>query len=263
MQWLHTIVEELISRHPDGEILIESGGSPSGTYHLGHMRELVTCDAIMLELRRRGRQARHIYFADDLDGLRKIPVNVPADFEQYLGLPLCDAPSPDGDATRSYADFFLQGLIDACRELGIEVTFVRSHEKYRSGFFVPAVERCLSRVPQIRQTLETLSGRNLPDNWTPIQVMENGRLKNRSFVAIDVTQKTITYRDAADAEQIVRYDRGEVKLDWRLDWPGRWWLLGVDAEPFGRDHASAGGSYETGVQIMHDVYEAEPPLPIP
>ena len=54
-----------------------------------------------------------------------------------------------------------------------------------------------------------------------------------------------------------------MKLDWRLDWPARWWLLNVHAEPFGRDHASAGGSYDTGVQLMKDVYEAEPPLPIP
>ena len=97
MQALNTIVDELVSRHPDtGEILIESGGSPSGTHHLGHLRELVTADAIMLELRRRGRQARHIYFVDDLDALRKVPANIPAEYEKYLGMPLCDVPAPDG-----------------------------------------------------------------------------------------------------------------------------------------------------------------------
>src|ERR1700761_2586710 len=98
MQWLNSIVDELVARQPAGEILIESGGSPSGTYHLGHMRELVTCDAILLELRRRGRQARHIYFVDDLDVFRKVPANVPPEWEQYLGMPLCDVPSPDGQS---------------------------------------------------------------------------------------------------------------------------------------------------------------------
>jgi len=262
MQWLNTVVDELIARQPDGEILVESGGSPSGTYHLGHLREVITCDAIMLELRRRGREARHIYFSDDLDGLRKIPVNVPAEYEQYLGLPLCDVPSPDGKAA-SYGDYFMQGMIEACETLGIEVEFIRSHAKYRSGFFVPAIERCLERIPQIRQALETISRRQLPEEWTPIQVMEQGRLKNRKFLGIDTANKTISYEDANGATQTVSYDKGEVKLDWRLDWPGRWWLMNVSAEPFGRDHASAGGSYDTGVQIMKDVYEADAPLPVP
>jgi lysyl-tRNA synthetase class 1 len=54
-----------------------------------------------------------------------------------------------------------------------------------------------------------------------------------------------------------------VKLDWRLDWPGRWWLLHIAVEPFGRDHATKGGSYDTGVQIMKDVYDALPPIPVP
>lgn len=262
MNWLNTVVDQLIARHPEGEILVESGGSPSGTHHLGHMRELVTCDAIMLELQRRGREARHIYFVDDLDAFRKVPIDIPPDYDQYLGIPLCDIPAPDG-SNQSYADYFLQGLIDASAALGIEVTFMRSHQKYREGFFVPAIERSLERLDKARQALETISKRKLPENWTPIQVMEEGRLKNRPFVSINTQAKTIQYQNAKGEEQTVRYDAGEVKLDWRLDWPGRWWLLHVVAEPFGRDHASKGGSYDTGLQIMKDVYEAEAPFPVP
>lgn len=261
MQWLNTIVDELIARHPEGEILIESGGSPSGTYHIGHMRELVTCDAIMLELKRRGHEARHIYFSDDLDALRKIPVNVPADFDKYLGMPLCDVPAPDG-SDQSYAAYFLQTLIDACAALGIEVEFIQSHQKYRAGFFVPAIERCLEHIPEIRHALETVSGRKLEDNWSPIQVLENGRLKKRPFLDIDTNDKTIKYEDAQGQPQSISYASGQVKLDWRLDWPGRWWLLKVQVEPSGRDHMTKGGSYDTGVQIMHEVYKAEPPYPV-
>ncbi|HWB39042.1 MAG TPA: lysine--tRNA ligase [Candidatus Saccharimonadales bacterium] len=262
MQWLNQIADELEQRHPDGEILIESGGSPSGTYHLGHMRELIICDAILLELQKRGRQAKHIYYTDNLDAFRKVPANVPADYEQYLGMPLCDVPAPDGES-ESYGEQFLAGLIEACQDLNVDVEFIRSHEKYRSGVMVPVIERCLERVPQIKQALETVSNRQLPDNWTPIQVMDRGRLKNRAFVSIDEQAKTITYKDADDTEQTVAYDKGEVKVDWRLDWPGRWWLLKVDVEPFGREHASAGGSYDTGVKIMQDVYEGDAPLPVP
>lgn len=262
MQWLNTIVDEIIRANPDQEILIESGGSPSGTYHLGHMRELVICDAILLELRRRGHKAKHIYFSDDLDALRKIPVNVPADFEKYLGYPLCDVPSPVG-GDQSYGQYFLQGLKDACKVLGIDVEFVNSHEKYRSGFFVPAIERSLERIPEARKALETVAGRKLDEQWSPIQIMEDGRLKNRTFISLNKDQKTITYKDADGQEQILSYEKGQVKLDWRLDWPGRWWLLHVAVEPFGRDHASAGGSFATGTEIMKDVYEADPPMPVP
>jgi len=261
MNWLNQIVDDVIARHPEGEILIESGGSPSGTHHLGHMREFVIADAVLLELRRRGRQARHIYFADDLDALRKIPVDIPADFEQYLGRPLCDTPAPDG-SDQSYADFFLSQLQRATAALGVEVEFIRSHEKYRSGFYAPAVERSLERIQAARQALETISQRKLDEHWTPIQVLENGRLKNRKFVRLDKESKTVRYIDGNGEEQGARYDIGEVKLDWRLDWPGRWWLQKVQVEPSGRDHMTKGGSYDTGVQIMRDVYEAVPPYPI-
>ena len=263
MQWLNTIVDDLIARQPDGEILIESGASPSGTYHLGHMRELLTPDAVLLELRRRGRRARHIHFVDDLDALRKLPINVPASYETYLGMPLCDIPAPDG-SSRSYGDYFLDSFKEAGALLGIEADYIYAHEKYRAGDIVLAIERSLERLPQARAALETVSGRRLDEHWSPIQVMdENGRLKNRRFLRLDKAEKTLVYADADGTEQATRYDDGNVKLDWRLDWPGRWWLLNVTAEPFGRDHASAGGSYDTGVRIMQDVYEAPAPYPIP
>lgn len=261
MQALNKIVDELTTCYPDGEILIETGGSPSGKYHLGHLRELVTADAIMLELRRRGRQSKHIYFVDDLDAFRKVPANVPSDYEQYLGVPLCDIPAPDGSKL-TYAEYCLENLITACEVLGIEVEFMRSHQKYRSGFFVPAIERSLERVDKARQALETISGRKLDEHWTPIQIMEKGRLKNRPFRSIDTTAKTVTYTDVNGDEQSVNYEKGEVKLDWRLDWPGRWWLLKVLCEPSGQDHTTKGGSVDTGVQIMKDVYEADPPLSV-
>lgn len=261
MQWLNQIVDDVLSRHPEGEILIESGSSPSGTYHLGHLRELVTCDAILLEVRRRGRQARHIQFVDDLDGLRKIPVNIPAEYEKYLGIPLCDIPAPEG-FEGSYADYFLQGLVDACATLGVEVEYVRAHQKYREGFYVPAIERSLERIPEVRRALETVSGRSLDDNWSPIQVMEQGRLRKRPFVSLDKNAKTIEYKDAEGNTQTIGYQDGNVKLDWRLDWPGRWWIQQVAVEPSGRDHMTKGGSYDTGVEIMKDVYEGEPPYPV-
>ena len=261
MQWLNKIADELVKRQPEGEILIESGASPSGTYHFGHLRELITADAILLELKRRGRQARHVQFVDDLDALRKIPFNVPAEFEQYLGMPLCDIPAPDS-SSRSYADYFLQGLIEACSYLGIEAEFIRSHERYRSGWMVPAIEKALQHAPAARQALAKISGRQLDEHWSPIQILEKGRLKKRPFKSIDPQAKTLVYSNGEGQPATVNYDDGKVKLDWRIDWPARWWLLKVDCEPSGRDHMTKGSSYDTGSQIVRAVFGTEPPYPV-
>jgi len=262
MQWLTKIADEIERRNPNGEILIESGGSPSGTYHLGHLRELITSDAILRELKRRNRAARHIYYVDDLDALRKIPVNIPDGYEKYLGQPLSKIPSPS-DPNRSYADYFLQDLIDAARELHMDIDFEYTSKKYPEGFFVPAIELALEQTTTIKKILETVSGHKLGEEWSPIQVNEDGYLKKRRFISIDKDNNSLTYEDKEGNERTVKYDSGEVKLDWRIDWPARWWLLKVDAEPFGRDHATKGGSYDTGAALMDQVFKAPPPLPIP
>lgn len=262
MFWLAKIVDELVARVPEGEIVVSSGVSPSGTYHLGTLREVLTAEAIYRELKLRGRSARHIHVVDDLDVFRKVPVGVPAEYEKYLGMPLCDVPAPDG-SDRSYADFYLQDLLDAAKGLGLEIEVMRAHEKYRSGFLADAIEKALDNITIIRQVLEDISGRSLDEQWSPVQVMEDGYLKNRRFLGIDTAAKTIQYENKDGQPQTVSYERGEVKLNWRIDWPARWWKLGVTAEPFGKDHATKGGSYDTGKVLVDKVFGAEAPLPLP
>ncbi len=262
MQWLNTIVDRLIELHGDEEIVVSSGVSPSGTYHLGTLREVMTAEVIVVELLRRGKQARHIHIVDDLDVFRKVPVNVPSEWQQYLGMPLCDVPAPDG-SERSYADYFLADLIDAGDKMNLVMEVVRAHERYRGGAYTGVIETALSHIDTVRQVLAEVSGRELDESWSPIQVLEQGRIKNRQFVSMNTESKELRYINATGAEATVRYDDGSVKLNWRIDWPARWSLFGVDAEPFGRDHATKGGSYDTGVEIARQVFGIEPPLPVP
>jgi len=263
MQWLNTIVETLIQRHPDGDIIVSSGVSPSGTYHLGTLREVLTAEIIAAEVRRRGRTARHLHIVDDLDVFRKVPVNIDSAWEQYLGMPLCDIPSPDGIENKTYADYFLQDLLDAIKAMNLDIEIVRSHERYRAGAYVDVIETALEKVETIKKVLKEISGRELDEQWTPIQVLEEGRIKNRLYRSIDVANKTVTYVGSDGADLVASYADGHVKLSWRVDWPARWAMLGVHAEPFGRDHATKGGSYETGKEIVEKVYGAEAPYPVP
>lgn len=262
MKWLNDIIDELIERRPEGEIVVSSGVSPSGSYHLGTLREILTAEAIAYAARKRGRQARHVHVVDDLDVFRKVPAGVGEDFKQYLGRPLCDVPAPDG-SDQSYADYYVGDLFVAAEKMHMELDIMRSNERYRQGFFVGAIEKALDAKDRIQEILEDISGHKVDDSWSPIQVVEDGYLKNRPFVSIDTGDKTLVFRDRQDQERTTGYAHGEVKLNWRVDWPARWWLLGVDAEPFGRDHATKGGSYDTGAVLVKEIFGAEPPLPLP
>src|SRR5581483_5037913 len=262
MQWLNAVVDGLVSKHPEGEIIVSSGVSPSGVYHLGTLREVLTAEAIAYTVRKRGRDSKHIHVVDDLDVFRKVPAGVPGDFKQYLGKPLCDVPAPDG-SDQSYADYYVKDLFVAADKMHLELDVLRANEKYRAGFFVDVIEISLDNQAAIREILEDVSGRKLGQEWSPIQVMEDGYLKSREFMALDKADKTLTYKDKDGREQAVSYVHGEVKLNWRVDWPARWFKLGVQAEPFGRDHATKGGSYDTGAVIAKDIFHYDPPLPLP
>jgi len=262
MQWLNKIVDDLVERHPTGEIVVSSGVSPSGTYHLGTLREVLTAEAIAWEVKRRGRQARHLHIVDDLDVFRKVPANVSPDFKQYLGKPLCDVPAPDG-SKQSYADYYLQDLALAVVKMHLDMEVVKASEKYRQGFFKGAIETTLEYKETVKKILEDISGHAVDENWSPIQVIEDGYLKNRPFVSLNKADQSLIVKDKNGADQQISYAKGNVKLNWRIDWPARWWLLGVKAEPFGRDHATKGGSYDTGSAIVKEVFQAEPPLPLP
>src|ERR1043166_5770576 len=75
-------------------IICASGISPSGPIHLGNLREIITVHLVVEELRQRGRDAEHIHSWDDYDRLRKVPVNVPQSFEEFIGRPISDIPDP-------------------------------------------------------------------------------------------------------------------------------------------------------------------------
>src|SRR6266498_135896 len=124
MQWLNEIVERTMAQYPSGEIIVSSGVSPSGKYHLGTLREILTAEGVMRELRRSGRTSRHLHIVDDHDVFRKVPVGLPEDFAQYLGKPLSDVPSPHGEGT--YADYYLSDMMQAAKKLHLEMEVIRS-----------------------------------------------------------------------------------------------------------------------------------------
>ena len=156
MKWLNDIVNTF--QDTNKEILVSSGASPSGVYHVGHLREIVIADAVVRALKQAGIRARHVHVSDNLDAFRKVPVNLPASYEQYLGMPLYTVPSPD-DRYGSWGDFCLKPFLDSADKIGITMDVVYASDKYRSGFFVPAIERSLSRIDKAKSAIQEVSGR--------------------------------------------------------------------------------------------------------
>ena len=112
--WIDRVAEQVEEhvRRTKGEsahIVCASGISPSGTIHLGNLRELITVHLVCEELRARGHDVEHIHSWDDFDRFRKVPVGVPDSFAQHVGKPICDIPDPGGEydsyASRHIAEF--------------------------------------------------------------------------------------------------------------------------------------------------------------
>ncbi|MDX1765684.1 MAG: lysine--tRNA ligase, partial [Candidatus Saccharimonadales bacterium] len=259
--WLNRAIDHIETAHPEGEVVLESGFGPSGIFHLGHLREILTVDALRWGLEQRGRQAKHILFIDDFDALRKVPVNVDSSFEQYLGMPVYLVPSPDG-SNKNYAEHFFSEFFEAIKAQGVETEVLWAHEQYQAGKFTDHITRTLQNNDRVHDIIESVSHRQLKRDWVPIQILsDNNRLDEWSFKSFDSDKQTVSYIDNNGQEGEISYADGRVKLNWRIDWPARWAIWGVQVEPFGRDHATKGGSYDTGKAIIEEIFDTPAPLP--
>jgi lysyl-tRNA synthetase class 1 len=198
-----------------------------------------------------------------MDPLRKRYHFLPESFEQYVGWPICLVPDPF-DCHASYAVHFTEEFKAAAHDMGVEMDVIYSYEdQYQSGKMADSIERALAHIPDIKKIMKTIAHRDLPEDWAPIQIMSDSKSFNEwRYVSHDVVTKMLRYRTAEGTEGEMRYDDGRVKLNWRLDWPARWALHGVRVEPFGKEHGTKGGSYDTGAEIVRQVFGAEPPLPL-
>lgn len=262
--WLDVAADEIIRRYPDGEIVVSSGHSPSGTYHIGTIRELLTASALAWAVRQRGREAQHVDFVDDFDVLRKIPAGVPESLNEELGKPLYIAASPQGEG--SYGDYYHNQLVQDLKALGChpDHTFKANQTYGKEHRYTEAIEQSLTKLDQARKTIEEVSHRRLPEDWAPVQILSNNdRLNEWSYAGFNSDTQMIQYKTADGDTGEISYADGRVKLDWRLDWPARWAIWGVNVEPFGRDHATKGGSYDTGKVLVKEIFNGKAPFPVP
>ena len=263
--WLDHVVDAVVREMADGrEVIVSTGITPSGPYHVGHSREILTGDALYKGLKARGIKVRHLHFVDAYDALRKRYPYLPESYEQEAGKPVYLVPAPDGKHS-SYAEQYFNSYQEAADMLGVEMEVLWTQDEYIAGRYADIIVETLQKRDQVVSILERISGRAVDDDWQPVQILDetNQSLRTAEFLSFDAGAQTVQYRAADGNEYTADMRKGQVKLDWRCDWPARWKLFGVTVEGFGREHATKGGSYDTGKAIVEEVYGGIAPIPVP
>jgi len=134
---------------------------------------------------------------------------------------------------------------------------------YKEELYVDVIKTALEKKSEIATILKEVSGRDLPADWCPLDVIcqSCGRLNTTKVVGFDLERETADYVCKC-GHQGTASMRGGGKLAWRVDWPARWSILKVTMEPFGKDHATSGGSYDTGKRISQEIYNYPAPYPV-
>jgi len=260
--WADEIAARLADR--SARHVISTGISPSGEIHVGNLREMLTADAVRRALRERGVEARLNFVADELDPLRHVyPFLDPAVYAPLVGRPLSRIRCPCARHP-SYADHFLEPFLASLDTLRVEPEVERADAVYRSGRMTPLIVLALEGRARIAAILRELTGKEVGDAWSPFTPICGGcgRMTSATVRGFSVAAASVDYECACGTRGTVPMAGGG-KLVWRVDWPARWKLFGVTIEPFGKDHATRGGSYDTGVRIVREVFGGEPPDAVP
>jgi len=259
IHWADVIAEKLESSGPH---TIATGITPSGPVHIGNMREVMTAEAVYRALLDRGVEARLIYIADTYDRLRRLYPFLPESFNEHIGKPLSEIPCPTG-CCGSYADHFLNPFLKSMERLGIKPEVYRADVLYKEGKYVDAIKTALQHKDDIARILKEVSGREVPAGWSPFDAICSacGRTNTTHVTGFDLDRETVDYECQCGSRGSVSMSGGG-KLVWRVDWPARWPIFKVTVEPFGKDHATAGGSYDTGKRISEEIYHYPAPFPM-
>ena len=280
--WAEAVADEIEAREPEEPIVIKGGVSPSGVAHLGNFNEIMRGYFVAEVLRDRGFEVRQVFTSDDRDPLRKLPRKL-ADPDgaivglgdvdagalgRNLGKPYTDIPDPFGES-ESYAAHFA-GLLKADADrLGVPVEMLSNTELYEDGTFEPVIERVLERADDARAVLSEYQSK-VDGDYVPFNpICSNCGKVTETVTAVDVDAGTVDYVctdmtaggdtiEGCGFEGTATFREG--KLPWRFEWPAQWRVLGVDFEPFGKDHAE--GSWPSGEEIARTVLGVEPPVPM-
>ncbi len=249
-----------LDRMPGGKdktVIFETGYGPSGLPHIGTFGEVARTSMVRhaFEALTEGkRKTRLICFSDDMDGLRKVPDNVPNKdmLRAYLDMPLSRVPDPftrapdassasggaDKNAYQSFAAHNNARLRRFLDQFGFEYEFFSATERYASGDMDATLLRMLDVYDKVMAIILPTLGPDRQATYSPFLPVSptSGKVLQVPMIARDAKAGTITYVDPDTGKQVeTRVTGGAVKCQWKADWAMRWTALGVDYEMAGKD----------------------------
>jgi len=242
--WPFEEARKLLKRFGDktpakGYALFETGYGPSGLPHIGTFGEVVRTTMVRQAFQRISDIPTRLFcFSDDMDGLRKVPDNIPNRemVAAHLGKPLTQIPDPFGEyeSFGHHNNARLRAFLDA---FGFEYEFQSSSELYRAGRFDAALLRMLEVYDRVMEIMLPSLGPERRKTYSPFLPIcpETGRVLQVPVIERDLQAGTVVYEDDAGRKVEVPVTGGHCKLQWKPDWGMRWYALGVDYEMSGKD----------------------------
>lgn len=255
MHWADSFVKNL-----NGDQIFSTGISPSGPIHVGNMREILTGDILYKASLDSGLNSSFIYLCDDIDPLRKVYPFLPESYAKYVGHPLSMIPAPEGEGT--YSEYYLRPFLETLEKINVNVEVLRTTQLYEKGTFTEAIDIVLKNRNGIAKILEEVSGRSVGEKWYPYNPLcENcGRITKAEIQWYEYPE--VGYRCECGQEGVSDIRKAQGKMPWRVEWPAKWYALGVTVEPFGKDHGARGGAYDSGKRIIEEILNTRAPEPL-
>ena len=237
------LVKRYAQKPPEkGYVLFETGYGPSGLPHIGTFGEVARTSMVKNAFEQMSDiPTKLVCFSDDMDGLRKVPTNLPNQelLHPALNLPLTKVPDPFG-THESFAAHNNAKLCHFLDQFGFEYTFQSSTQAYQSGQFDAVLLRALERFDELMAvmlpTLGTLN-EDRKQTYSPFMPIspKTGHVLQVPTLERNLSKGTIVYQEP-DGEKIeIPVTGGHVKLQWKPDWAMRWAAYGVDYEMAGKD----------------------------
>jgi lysyl-tRNA synthetase class 1 len=246
--WPFQEAMKLVKRFPEGKpggkpVLFETGYGPSGLPHIGTFQEVLRTTLVRRAYEivgaRDGKPAptRLVAFSDDMDGLRKVPDNLPNKdvLQRHLGMPLSRIPDPFG-SNDSFAGRNNKMLRDFLDRYGFEYEFVAASDRYNTGAFDDALKNVLTHFDAIMDIMLPTLREERRKTYSPVLPISeaSGVVLQVPVEVVDAEAGIIRFED--DGETVERSALGgKSKLQWKVDWAMRWYALGVDYEMSGKD----------------------------
>src|SRR5215469_8555709 len=234
-------------------VLFETGYGPSGLPHIGTFGEVARTSWVRQAFEALSDLPTHlIAFSDDMDGLRKVPDNLPNPqmIAANLGKPLTAIPDPFGTHASfgAHMNARLRTFLD---HFGFRYEFKSSTETYKSGAFDRALLRILAHYDEVMDVMLPTLGEERQQTYSPFLPVSprSGKVLLAKVVERDLAKGTITYVEEDGSLETVPVTGGHCKLQWKPDFGMRWAALGVDYEMYGKDHLAQTPLYDAICKI--------------